>query len=136
MPGRRRAVCANIRPALALDATAAVWPVQQADAVLCINMIHIAPWRATEGLFRGASRLLAAAAPLVLYGPYREHGAHTAPSNAAFDAQLRRSDPEWGVRDLERVVDLAVQHGFSGPAVTRMPANNLAVVFTRNSAPG
>jgi len=122
---------AGIRPALALDAGAPGWPVERADAVLCINMIHISPWSATEGLLRGAAAILPAGAPLVLYGPYRRGGAHTAPSNAAFDADLRARNPEWGVRDLEEVAGLAAREGFGPPAVTAMPANNLVVVFRR-----
>jgi len=121
----------NIRPALALDAQSPVWPVRSADAVLCINMIHIAPWPAATGLMQGAARILAPGAPLVLYGPFREGGRHTAPSNAAFDEDLRRRDPAWGVRDLEAVSALATAAGFSQPEVVRMPANNLCVVFRK-----
>lgn len=122
---------ANIRPALALDASASSWPVDAADAVLCINMIHIAPWSACEGLMRGAAAILPPGAPLVLYGPYRRAGRHTAPSNAAFDADLRARNPAWGVRDLEDVAALAAASGFGPPQVTEMPANNLVVVFRR-----
>ncbi len=121
---------ANIRPALALDAAGA-WPLAAADAVVCINMIHIAPWAATEGLLRGAAAILPPGAPLILYGPYRRGGAHTAPSNADFDADLRARNPAWGVRDLEAVAALAAGHGFGPPAVAEMPANNLTVVFRR-----
>ena len=122
---------ANIRPALAIDAAAARWPIASANVVVCINMIHIAPWAAAEGLMRGAAAILPAGAPLVLYGPYRRGGAHTAPSNAAFDTDLRARNPSWGVRDLEAVAALAVAHGFGPPLVTDMPANNLTVVFRR-----
>lgn len=125
----------NIRPPLALDAAAAAWPAAQADAVLCINMIHIAPWQACEGLVRGAARLLPPGGPLVLYGPFRRGGAHTAPSNAAFDASLRAQDPRWGVRDLEAVAALAAAEGFAAPEVVPMPANNLIVVFRRLDGP-
>ncbi len=122
---------ANIRPALALDAAAPAWPVAAADAVVGINMIHIAPWAAAEGLMRGAAAILPPGAPLILYGPYRRGGAHTAPSNAAFDADLRARDPAWGVRDIEAVAALATAKGFGPPAITEMPANNLAIVFRR-----
>ncbi|MBR0672084.1 DUF938 domain-containing protein [Neoroseomonas soli] len=125
---------ANIRPALALDAAAPAWPVAEADAVLCINMIHIAPWSACEGLVRGAAVILPAGAPLVLYGPYKREGRHTAPSNEAFDADLRTRDPAWGVRNLEDVAALAAAAGFGPPEVTEMPANNLVVVFRRSAA--
>ena len=103
----------------------------RADAVLCINMVHIAPWAATVGLMRGAARLLPAGGVLCLYGPFRREGRHTAPSNAAFDAQLRATDPAWGVRDLEAVAAEAAARGFAAPAVEEMPANNLFVVFRR-----
>ena len=122
----------NLLPPLELDAAAAVWPVTQADAVVSINMIHIAPWAAAEGLLAGAARLLPAGSPLYLYGPYREHGRHTAPSNAAFDESLRARDPAWGVRDLDAVVALAARHGLALQRTVAMPANNLSVVFHRN----
>lgn len=121
----------NIRPALALDAAVGDWPVAAADAVLCVNMIHIAPWAAAKGLARGAARILPPGGPLILYGPFRRGGAHTAPSNAEFDAALRARDPAWGVRDLEEVAALAARHGFGPPEVMDMPANNLTVVFRR-----
>jgi hypothetical protein len=121
----------NLHPALALDAEAEIWPVAAADAVLCINMIHIAPWRACCGLIRGAARVLGAGGVLYLYGPYKRAGRHTAPSNAEFDLGLRARNPEWGVRDLEAVAELANAAGFSAPAVEAMPANNLSLVFRR-----
>jgi SAM-dependent methyltransferase len=130
-----KAGLANIRPALALDAAAADWPAAAADAVVCINMIHIAPWAACEGLVRGAARLLPAGGPLILYGPYRRGGRHTAPSNAAFDADLRARDPAWGVRDLEAVAALAAAEGFGPPEAVEMPANNLTVIFRRLDGP-
>lgn len=127
----RAAAVPNVRPAAGLDAAAWPWPVAAADAVLCINMIHIAPWSAAEGLMRGAGAVLPAGGPLLLYGPFRRDGAHTAPSNAAFDDDLRRRNPAWGVRDIEAVAALAGAAGFGPSAVTDMPANNLAVVFRR-----
>src|SRR5690606_6252697 len=102
----------NVRLPVMLDTTQTTWPVPQADALLCSNMIHIAPWTAAEGLFRGASRLLSADAPLVLYGPFQEGGGHTAPSNASFDESLRQRNPDWGVRHLEDVEALAQDSGF------------------------
>jgi len=118
----------NIRPAIALDAAAAAWPVDRADVVVCINMIHIAPWAASEGLVRGAAAL---SAMLVLYGPFRRGGGHIAPSNAEFDAGLRARNPSWGVRDLEAVAALAAAQGYAAPEITPMPTNNLVVVFHR-----
>jgi hypothetical protein len=126
---RADAGLANIRPPLDLDASAAAWPLAAADAVLCINMIHISPWAAAEGLMRGSARLLPAAGVLYLYGPYRRAGRHTAPRNEAFDASLRAQHPPWGVRDLEAVAALAAAHGFSEPTIADMPANNLSLVF-------
>ena len=122
---------ANVRPAVALDAAAPAWPVAQAAAVLCSNMIHIAPWAAVVGLVAGAARLLPADGLLYLYGPYRRDGRHTAPSNDAFDRDLRQRDAEWGVRDLEAVTALAAAHGFAAPEVIDMPANNLSLAFRR-----
>jgi hypothetical protein len=123
----------NIRPALALDAAEEPWPITTADAVLCINMIHISPWTSAVGLLRGAAALLPAGGMLCLYGPFRRDGAHTAPSNAAFDQSLRARNPAWGVRDLEAVTALAQEHGFAEPIVEAMPANNLSLVFRKRS---
>jgi hypothetical protein len=94
-------------------------------------MIHIAPWAAALGLVRGAARMLPAGGLLYLYGPYKRAGRHTAPSNAAFDLSLRAENPDWGVRDLEAVADLAAAHGFGAPVVVEMPANNLSLVFRK-----
>ena len=121
----------NVRPAIAIDAGSLDWPVATADAVLCINMIHIAPWAATIGLLRGAARLLPPGGLLYLYGPFRRDGRHTAPSNAEFDAGLRMQDREWGVRDLETVVEVAVANGFAPPQIEQMPANNLSLIFRK-----
>ena len=123
------AALSNLLPALALDVMAPAWPLGRADAVLCCNMIHIAPWAATEGLMAGAARLLAPGAPLLLYGPYRQAGVETAPSNEAFDADLRARDPAWGLRDLDAVTEAA--RGFTREAVLTLPANNLLVTFRR-----
>lgn len=124
--------CSRIRPALRLDVRNPEWPVAAADAILCCNMIHIAPWAAAEGLFAGASRVLAPSRPLILYGPFRRDGGHTAPSNAQFDAGLRAQNPEWGVRCLDEEVEpLAAAQGFEISQVVEMPANNLTVVFRK-----
>ncbi|TVV75773.1 DUF938 domain-containing protein [Sphingomonas solaris] len=120
---------ANVRPALDLDGTAPDWPIAEAVAVLCINMVHISPWEATLGLFSGAARLLKPGAPLLLYGPYRRAGHPTAPSNEAFDGSLRARDPRWGLRDLDEVV--AAADGFVLDSVVEMPANNLSVILCR-----
>jgi SAM-dependent methyltransferase len=121
----------NLLPALSLDARAVDWPVVDADAILCVNMVHISPWCATEGLLRGAGQLLAPGAPLYLYGPYFQAEVETAPSNLAFDVDLRARNPDWGVRDLEDVVAEAEARGFRLDKVTPMPANNLSVVLRK-----
>ena len=121
----------NLLPPLMLDVMADAWPVQKADAVLCINMIHIAPWEATAALIRGAARVLPRDGILFLYGPFKQDGTHTAPSNAEFDASLRAQDAQWGVRDLEAVAEIASAAGFAAPVVEAMPANNLSVIFRR-----
>lgn len=124
----------NLLPAISLDARAAEWPVPEADAILCINMIHISPWSATVGLMRGAGRLLGEGAPLYLYGPYRQDGVETAPSNEAFDESLRERDPEWGLRELEAVEEEAGKQGLRLDRVVEMPANNLSVIFRKEAA--
>jgi hypothetical protein len=123
----------NVRSAVALDAESSEWPLSLADAVLCINMIHIAPWTAAIGLMRGAGRLLPSGCMLYLYGPFRRNGHHTAPSNEQFDRDLRNRDPAWGVRDVEEVETLAVAHGFTPPLIEEMPANNLSLIFKKRS---
>jgi SAM-dependent methyltransferase len=124
----------NVRPAIVLDATAETWPVAAADVVIAINMIHIAPWTAVKGLVKNAGRILPPGGLLFLYGPFRIAGADTVPSNAAFDADLRRRNSEWGVRDLEAVAALAEAQGFAPPEVIEMPANNLSVIFGKRAA--
>ena len=128
---REDAELPNLLPPLELDAASAAWPLATADAVVCINMVHISPWRASEGLFAGSAGILPAGGPLVLYGPYLEADVETAPSNLAFDESLRTRDPEWGLRDLEAVDRLAAEHGFTRTRRTSMPANNLTLVYRR-----
>ena len=121
----------NLLPPVSLDVRAAQWPVLQADAILCINMIHITPWPATVGLLRGAARLLVPGAPFYLYGPYFQDDVETAPSNLAFDSDLRARNPEWGLRQLDTVVAEAKNDGFALETVVAMPANNLSVVLRK-----
>lgn len=128
---REEKLPANLRPPLMLDASAADWPLDAADAITCINMVHISPWDATEGLFAGAARILGTGAPLVLYGPYREEDVETAPSNLAFDESLKSRDPRWGLRDVADVDALAAHHGFSRKRRVAMPANNLILVYRK-----
>lgn len=122
---------ANVMPPLDLDAASDAWPIEHADAMVCINMIHISPWAATEGLMRGAGRILPAGALLYLYGPYRIAGQPLEPSNEDFDRDLRRRNPAWGLRELGEVAACALQHGLRLEDTVRMPANNLSVIFRK-----
>ncbi len=121
----------NLAAPVALDVREADWPVEDIDAIFNANMIHISPWSVTEGLMSGAGRLLSAGGLLVMYGPYKLDGAHTAESNARFDQSLRAQDPSWGVRDLVAVMVLADSHGLDFEQRVQMPANNQIVVFRR-----
>ncbi|PZV20109.1 MAG: SAM-dependent methyltransferase [Leptolyngbya sp.] len=141
----REAAADNLHLPLELDAAAPIWPVelpQSADlsplpdlqrhpitALVNINMIHISPWSTCLGLMAGAGRILPQGGVLYLYGPYKQGGQHTAPSNAAFDASLQAQNPQWGVRDLETVVAAAEAEGLTFVETVAMPANNLSVVF-------
>lgn len=135
----------NLFPPLALDVRESVWPVEHPlkldgivlennpiTAIVCINMIHIAPWSACLGLMAGAGRILPDGGILYLYGPFKQGGKHTAESNKMFDESLRLSNPEWGVRDLEEVIAVAKNHALQYIETIPMPANNLSVVFQRN----
>jgi len=128
---REEAGLPNLLPPLELDAADADWPLANADAVLCINMVHISPVAATEGLVAGAARLLAPGAPLILYGPYFDAEVETAPSNLAFDCDLRSRNPEWGLRPVEWLDGLAQNAGFRRTRRVAMPANNLTLVYRR-----
>lgn len=131
---RAEARLENVAPAIRLDVRDREWDVGPVDVLFNANMIHIAPWSAAEGLFAGAGRVLAAEGLLFLYGPFRVAGRHTAPSNEAFDADLRRRNAEWGVRDLERVAALAESAGLRLVETNDMPANNKLLVFQRTGA--
>ena len=122
---------ATLEAPLDLDAARVHWPIERADAVVCINMTHISPWRATEGLIAGVARILPPGGVLYLYGPYLRGGHPTAPSNAAFDASLRARNPDWGLRPVEAVAEAAGSQGLVLGEVVDMPANNLSLVFTR-----
>ena len=128
---RSEAQLANVAAPIRLDVRAVDWDVEPVAAIFNANMIHIAPWPVAEGLFAGAGRVLEAAGLLFLYGPFRIGDRHTAGSNEAFDADLRRRNPEWGVRDLERVVETAVAAGLQLVETNDLPANNKLVVFRR-----
>jgi Protein of unknown function (DUF938) len=123
--------CDNILPPLHIDASASDWPIAATDAIICINMIHIAPWAAAEGLFAAASSLLPSDGLLYLYGPYLESEVPTAESNDMFDHSLKERNAEWGLRPLDDVVELAVRNGLRLTSRIDMPANNLSLVFHR-----
>jgi SAM-dependent methyltransferase len=124
---------ANVLPPVGLDASADDWPVGRVDAMLCINMVHISPWAATLGLMAGAGQLLDPGAPLILYGPYRQHGVPTAASNEEFDLSLRARNPDWGLRHVEDVARVAAEQRLTLKRIEPMPANNLLLVFRRDA---
>lgn len=121
----------NLLPPLALDASSSEWPVGPVDAILSINMVHISPWQAALGLLNGTASRLAPGAPLILYGPWIERGTDTAPSNLAFDADLKHRDPRWGLREVETFADEAANRGLDLVERRPMPANNLMLLFRR-----
>lgn len=125
----------NLAAPMLLDACAPdKWPVHAADAIVCINMVHISPWEATLGLFAGAARLLGpSTGPLVLYGPYHEDGAETATSNLDFDASLKARDSGWGLRRAEALDELAATHGLVRSARYALPTNNIMLVYRPKS---
>ena len=121
----------NLRPPLAIDAASPDWPIGRADALLSINMVHISPWPATLGLLDGAERLLGDGLPLILYGPWRGHDLPLVPSNHAFDEDLRRRNPAWGLRDVEELAGAARSRGLFLQRTRPMPANNLMLLLRR-----
>lgn len=129
----------NVRPPVSLDASAADWRLGELGlpgtfiAIFCANVIHIAPWAVTEGLFAGAGRHLASGGRLFLYGPFKRDGQHNAPSNAAFDESLRSQNPEWGVRDVAELRALAGRNGLRLIELSEMPSNNAILAFERQS---
>lgn len=131
--------CRNLMPPVALNAAAFDWPLGRPGyppdgdlaAMLCINVVHIAPWAVAEGVLRAAGRFLAPDGCLILYGAYTRDGAHTAPSNAAFDAALKAQDPAWGVRDMADIAALADSNGLEIAETIAMPSNNFCLVLRR-----
>jgi hypothetical protein len=121
----------NIRPPVVIDASAPDWPIDRADAVLSINMVHISPWASALGLLSGAARLLRPVAPLILYGPWLKDDISTAESNLAFDADLKRLDPEWGLRRVEDFAAAADERGLALDQTRAMPANNMMLLLRR-----
>jgi SAM-dependent methyltransferase len=130
---RDYAALPNLLPPLRLDAAQPDdWPVRQADAIVNINMIHISPWAAAEGLMQGAGAVLPPGGRLFLYGPFLEPDVPTAPSNLAFDESLKSRNPAWGIRQREDVAALAARHGLALAERIAMPANNLVLVFQKS----
>jgi Protein of unknown function (DUF938) len=125
----------NLHPPLDLDVHESIWTLERDNIPICaianINMIHIAPWSACLGLMAGAGRILPPGGILYLYGPFKQGGKHTAPSNLAFDQSLQAQNPQWGVRDLDDVVAVASDRGLKLQEIQPMPANNLSVIFER-----
>jgi hypothetical protein len=125
------AALSNLRAPFRLDVRDRPWPTAQ--AVLCINMIHISPWSATLALFAGASEILLPGAPLITYGPYTIAGDFQAESNRAFDASLRGRNPEWGLRDMADIIAVATENGFAHVRTQAMPANNHMIAFLKST---
>ena len=130
---REEASLPNLRSPMTLDASSPDWPIDSADAVLSINMVHISPWESALGLLGGADRLLGPQAPLILYGPWLSEEIETAPSNLAFDADLKRRDSRWGLRKVEDFAREAASRGFELVEQRRMPANNLMLLFRKGT---
>jgi hypothetical protein len=127
-----QAEASTMNPPLELNAQSASWPIDQAAAIVCINMIHISPWASCLGLMAGAGRILPNGGTLFLYGPFKIKNRHTAESNAAFDQSLQSQNPEWGVRNLKDVVKVAAAEGLQFHQTVNMPANNVSVIFIKN----
>jgi hypothetical protein len=128
---RNSAALPNLRAPLVIDASNADWPIDRADALLSINMVHISPWASALGLIDGAARVLQPGAPLILYGPWLKDDIETVPSNLAFDQDLRTRDPQWGLRRVEDFADAAAERGLTLQETRAMPANNLMLLFRR-----
>ena len=131
---REAAGLPNVRATLVIDASQPDWPIDGADAVLSINMVHISPWSSALGLIDGAARLLPAEGPLILYGPWLSDAIPTAPSNLEFDADLKRRDPQWGLRRVKEFAAAARERGLELIETRQMPANNLMLLLKNSPA--
>jgi hypothetical protein len=131
---REQSALPNLREPVRLDASSPEWPIERADAVLSINMVHISPWESAVGLAAGASRLLADGGPLILYGPWLGNSLETAPSNAAFDLDLKRRNSAWGLRRVEDFEREAGRFGLRLVQIRAMPANNMMLLFRNSTA--
>ena len=132
---REAAALPNLRAPIVIDAGEPAWPIERAEAVLSINMVHISPWPSALGLIDGAAKLLALGAPLILYGPWLQDGVVAAPSNLAFDADLKRRDPSWGLRLVEDFAAAASKRGFDLLETREMPANNVMLLLRHTREP-
>jgi hypothetical protein len=130
---RSHAGLANLREPVVLDASAADWAIDSADAVLSINMVHISPWTSALGLLNGAARLLGEGSPLILYGPWLSDSIETVESNRQFDSDLKQRNPEWGLRNAQKFAGEARKRGFSLTEARQMPANNLMLLFRKGT---
>ncbi|GAA0472511.1 DUF938 domain-containing protein [Parasphingorhabdus litoris] len=128
----KRAGVGNVLPPLQLDAEAASWDIEKPATILCINMVHIAPWEASIGLFEKAAKLLSPGRSLYLYGPYFRGDAPTAQGNLDFDRSLKSRDLRWGIREVDDMDGLAKENGFTRTDLVEMPANNLSLLYRRN----
>ena len=126
---REAADVPNLRAPIEIDASASHWPIDRADAVLSINMVHISPWASALGLLDGAARLLSNGAPLIMYGPWTANGVETAASNLDFDSQLRARNPQWGLRSVEDFAAAAQERDLRLVETRAMPANNLMLLL-------
>lgn len=132
---RQHEAPANVAAPMRLDVTADIWPIQEADGAVCINMVHISPWKCSVALLEGCAKTLNPGAPLVLYGPYKRGGIHTAPSNESFDNSLRQQNPEWGIRDLDEIAAVAGDCGLTLENPIDMPSNNYCVIIRQKGSP-
>lgn len=130
---RSAATAGNLREPLVIDVAEPDWPIERADSVLSINMVHISPWRSALGLLDGSARLLGPGAPLILYGPWISDDIETAASNLAFDEDLRRRDSEWGLRKVQDFAAEAIARNLRLTERRRMPANNLMLLFRKGT---
>ncbi len=134
---QRHTARTNYLPVLELDATSEVWPMETSqnalnfNAIFNANMIHISPWQVTEGLFKGAARVLPASGMLILYGPYKVDGKHTSQSNVEFEEWLKAQDSSFGVRDIDDVTQEAKKNGLMHRKSISMPANNFIQLFEK-----
>ena len=121
----------NVLPSLYLDVNTSIWPVAKVEAVVCINMLHITPWVSCVALLNGVAKILHTGGFLILYGPFKQHGRHTAQTNAIFDISLTRENAQWGIRDIEEIGNTAEKAGLELADQINMPSNNFCLILKR-----